>query len=272
MLAMVRQKKEQAKRLEELRQKREEEEKKRLAEIERLKNEQARKRIEAIMEDISKYEEIVSSEYGRDMKEAAWNNLVSRYPEASGLAVGDIYGILKPYQTVLRSSYKTLSLSQVQSMPNVSIREKESWGFKGHSTINHIYNLKAIGGEEVVVDNATGLMWHQNGSGKYMKWNKAKDWVRSLNSRGYAGHQDWRLPTLEEAASLLESNKRKLLESNKRKDLYIDPVFSNKQEWIWTGDSKDGSEAAWGVGFGNGGVGCHDVRNGGFVRPVRSVE
>jgi hypothetical protein len=215
------------------------------------------------------------------MKEAAWNNLVSRYPEASGLAVGDINGILKPYQTVLRSSYKTLSLSQVQSMPNVSIREKESWGFYGHSTIKHIYNLKAIGGEEVVVDNATGLMWHQNGSDEYMSQSKAKEWVRSLNSRGYAGYNDWRLPTLEEAASLLESNKRKLLESNKRKllesnkrnDLYIDPVFSNKQEWIWTGDSKDGSEAAWFVVFISGTVGWYYIGSCRYcVRPVRSVE
>jgi hypothetical protein len=96
------------------------------------------------MEDISKYEEIVSSEYGRDMKEAAWNNLVSRYPEASGLAVGDIKGILRPYQTVQRSSYKTLSVSEVQSMPNVSIREKYNWGFFGPQHNQSYYDLKSI--------------------------------------------------------------------------------------------------------------------------------
>jgi len=164
----------------------------------------------------------------------------------------------------LRSSYKKLSVSQVQSIPNVSIRQIKDWGFKGHSTINHDYNLKAIGGDKVVVDNTTGLMWHQNGSNKYMKWNKAKEWVRSLNSRGYAGYHDWRLPTLEEAASLLESNKRN--------DLYIDPVFSNKQKWIWTGDSEDGSEAAWIVYFHNGHVLCSIFDNRYYVRPVRSVE
>jgi tetratricopeptide (TPR) repeat protein len=92
MLDMVRKKKNQARRLEELRRKREAEKQKRLAEIERLKSEQERKRLEAIKEDISKYEEIVSSEFGRDMKEDAWNSLVSRYPEASVLAVGDIKG------------------------------------------------------------------------------------------------------------------------------------------------------------------------------------
>ena len=265
MLAMVRQKKEQAKRLEELRQKREAEEQKRLAEIQRLKNEQKRKRLEAINEDIRKYKRIVSSEYGRDMKEAAWDNLVSRYPEVGGLAVGDINGIRKLYPTVLRPSYKTLSVSQVQSMPNMSIRKKEKWGFYGHSTIKHNYNLRSISGDKVVVDNATGLMWHQGGSDDFIGWNEAKDWVRSLNSRGYAGYQDWRLPTLEEAASLLESNKRN--------DLYIDPVFSKKQRYIWTGDSKAGSEAAWGVLFYCGCVSWYTYfSNHDIVRPVRSVE
>ena len=61
----------------------------------------------------------------------------------------------------LRSHYKSLTASQVQSMPNVSIRKKTVLGFHGHSTINHDYNLKAINGDKVVVDNATGLMWHQ---------------------------------------------------------------------------------------------------------------
>jgi hypothetical protein len=99
-------------------------------------------------------------------------------------------------------------------------------------------------------------------------YQEAKEWVRSLNSRGYAGHQDWRLPTVDEAASLLES-------SEKNGDLYIDPIFSKKQRYIWTGDKfekKDGSEAAWFVGFGSGGVGWNSIRSyGNYVRPVRSV-
>ncbi|MDP7530968.1 MAG: tetratricopeptide repeat protein, partial [Candidatus Scalindua sp.] len=123
----------------------------------------------------------------------------------------------------------------------IRIKPRDEWDFYGHSTINHDYNLKAIKGDVVVVDNATGLMWHQSGSDEFIRWNKAKEWVRSLNSSGYAGHHDWRLPTVDEAVSLLESNKRN--------DLYIDPVFSNKQKWIWTGDSEDGSEAAWYVSF-----------------------
>ena len=153
-------------------------------------------------------------------------------------------------------------MSEVQSMPNVSIREKDDWGFYGHSTINHDYSLKTIRGEKVVVDNATGLMWHQSGSDDVMEWGEAKEWIKKLNKSGYAGYDDWRLPTLEEAASLLESSKR-------NGNLHIDPVFSNEQFFILTGD-RHSSEDTWSVNFGRGRVIGHE---GGydFVRPVRSV-
>jgi hypothetical protein len=165
---------------------------------------------------------------------------------------------------VLRSSYSDLSVSQVQSMPNISIREKNDWGFYGYSTINHSYGLKVINDDKVVIDHATGLMWHQNGSDNYMKRNSAKQWVRGLNSRGHAGYSDWRLPTVEEVASLLEP-------SEKDGGLYIDPIFSNKQEWIWSGDEY-GSEGAWGVYFSSGLVFWVNFASEFSVRPVRSVE
>ena len=171
----------------------------------------------------------------------------------------------------LRSSYKKLSVSQVQSMPNVSIREKDNCGFFGHSTINHIYNLKTISGDKVVVDNATGLMWHQSGAddcllGESMKWDETKRWLKKLNKSGYAGYQDWRLPTVDEAASLLES-------SDMNGNLYIDPVFSKNQRWIWTGDKFGSKKNAWCVDFIDGCVlWGHYINSSYFVRPVRSVE
>ena len=139
----------------------------------------------------------------------------------------------------LRSYNKSLSASQVQSLPNVVITASNNYDtFEGYSTINHDYDIKTIryvviGGTrevyvEVVVDNATGLMWMREGSDNYLKWDEAQKWVTRLNQLGYAGYQDWRLPTLEEAASLLEPNKRD--------GLYIDPVFSRRQDGCWTGD------------------------------------
>jgi hypothetical protein len=171
----------------------------------------------------------------------------------------------------LRSYYKSLSASQVQSMPNVTIHEKDEDCFGNprlicHSTINHDYNPKTVGGDKVVVDNATGLMWHQGGSGRHLTWADAKEWIKKRNKNGYAGYHDWRLPTVDEAVSLLESGK-------KNGNLYIDPVFSKKQRWIWTGDSKAGSEAAWHVHFYIGYVHWRSYVNRSLsVRPVRSVE
>ncbi len=263
MLAMVIEKENQAKRLEELRRKRKTEELQRLAEIERLKFEQAEKRRAALTEDIRKYERIVSSEYGSSMKEAAWNNLINRYSEARDLTTGDIQGLkdLNIQKINLRSSFRQLSVSQVQSMSNMSIREKTDWGFYGHSTVYHSYEKMSMSGDTVVLDLATGHMWHQSGSYKYMFWDDAKAWIKSLNSSGYAGYRDWRLPTVEEAASLLES-------SEKNRDLYIDPVFGFKQRYIWTGN-KSGSDSAWGVHFDNGGVYMKRFSFNHYVRPVR---
>ncbi len=184
----------------------------------------------------------------------------------TALSKGSEEKLSKPKIITLRSAYKTLSESEVHSMANVTIRGKVDWGFYGHSAINHDYNLKTIGGNKVVVDNATGLMWHQSGSDDTMQWDEAKEWVEDLNSEeGYAGYNDWRLPTVDEAASLLEP-------SRTNGDLYIDPVFSKKQGRIWTGDKFDGSEVAWSVRFYSGSVYGYDVYSGYYVRPVRSVE
>lgn len=125
------------------------------------------------------------------------------------------------------------------------------------------YRLKSINGDKVVIDYATGLMWHQSGSSNYMKWDKAKQWVKALDNRGYAGYHDWRLPTVEEAASLLESSKE-------NGNFYIDTVFDDYQKWIWTGDDY-GSVGAWIVYFSYGGVYWDDINAFNYVRPVRSL-
>ncbi len=164
-------------------------------------------------------------------------------------------------QVTLRSSYMNLTLDEVLSLPNVSIRKNDQWGFYGHSTINHSYEKRSINGNDVIIDNATGLIWHQSGSKNYMRWNSANEWIRVLNNNKYAGFQDWRLPTLEEAVSLLEYGRNN--------NLYIDSIFSDEQWGIWTGD-KHGSLGVWSVYFSLGNVRWR-VKNR-YVRPVRSIK
>jgi hypothetical protein len=51
----------------------------------------------------------------------------------------------------------------------------------------------------VVVDTLTGLMWQQSGSKKVKSYKEAKEYIKKLNKKQFAGYNNWRLPTLEEA-------------------------------------------------------------------------
>ncbi len=171
--------------------------------------------------------------------------------------------------TNLRPYYKVMSLSDVEEMSNVLILErKDNHGFLGHSTIKHDYEVNTIKDDKVVMDHTTGLMWHQSGSFKNMSWRRAKKWVGELNKQGYAGFLDWRLPTLEEAVSLLEPEK-------KSGNQFVDPVFDKTQGSIWSCDSSvtDGSlslDNAWSVNFNHGLIGRSNIMTDRKkVRPVR---
>jgi len=111
---------------------------------------------------------------------------------------------------------------------------------------------------QAVVDNATQLIWQQSGSEYRMSHNQAQAYIDSLNNASFAGYSDWRLPTLEEAMSLMEASKRK-------DDLHIDRVFDH--QWaIWTSD-KTASSEAWMVSFDRGS--CTDKSIDCYVRAVR---
>ena len=127
--------------------------------------------------------------------------------------------------------------------------------------IVHQYQQQA--GGKVVTDGATGLMWQQSGSGSTMTYDKTKAYIDQLNRETFAGFDDWRLPTLEEAMSLMEAKE-------KSAGLYIDPVFDTNQRWIWT-STQPRASAAWLVDF-NGGY-CYGNDLGVFGHPtyVRAV-
>jgi serine/threonine-protein kinase len=145
------------------------------------------------------------------------------------------------------------------------IKEKgffdSNWNKNGG--LKNKFELKSVSSAPVVIDAAAGLMWHPAGSPGFMGLERANRWLEELNESGYAGFSDWRLPDLEEAASLLQKRKDK-------SSFYIDPGFSREQQCIYTGDGTDDNRV-WLVDFKEGNV-YLDFPNYGYIRPVRSLD
>ena len=130
----------------------------------------------------------------------------------------------------------------------------------------NIYKIKEIGGDKVIIDTNTALMWQQSGSNKEIKFNKMEKWIKKLNKRGYAYFDDWRLPTLEEAMSLIEPKRGE-------SGLYIDSLFDTKQIWIYTSDVVKDKPWWWTVSFTDGRCGREAFDELKYhIRAVRSVQ
>lgn len=153
-----------------------------------------------------------------------------------------------------------LSREQVEEM----LREKDF--FDGNKNKNgkgvaHQYEPLEREGQKLVLDQTTGLLWQQSGSGKPLTYKHAQEYVQKLNQQRFAGYNDWCLPTLEQGMSLMESKKHGAL--------YLDRVFDHKQWWIWTSDHYPNG-AAWVVYFDNGDCSSYAVDYNLYVRVVRS--
>jgi hypothetical protein len=127
-------------------------------------------------------------------------------------------------------------------------------------------DYKLLNDGKVVIDRASGLMWQQSGSAKDISFDEAAKYVAQLNSDQYAGYNNWRLPTLEEAMSLME-------QTEKNGGLHKDPLFDTTQRWIWTSDMNSAS-LAWLVNFVSGNCYTYvndyfDFISGGYIRAVR---
>jgi formylglycine-generating enzyme required for sulfatase activity len=95
MVAMVEKKEADARNIEELKKQREIEEIKRQAEIEQLKVDAAENRLAELENDLTAYDKIVNSPYGKDMVPLAWQSLVTKYVEAHGVKIGDSKALRK---------------------------------------------------------------------------------------------------------------------------------------------------------------------------------
>jgi hypothetical protein len=100
--------------------------------------------------------------------------------------------------------------------------------------------------DETLTDNATGLMWQKGGSLELLDNRRAKEYIKQLNSQRFAGYSDWRMPTIEELMSLLNSHKNN--------GVYIAPAFANQQTTCWSADQTEYRSGAWIISFSRGEV------------------
>ncbi|MEN8153881.1 MAG: protein kinase [Acidobacteriota bacterium] len=171
---------------------------------------------------------------------------------------------ISDYDVRLRSRFWKIKLSTIKRM----IKKYNFFDSDLNQEGNFInkYKSRVIKRDKVVNDRATGLMWHQRGSFKPMSLSKAKEWIKMLNRVGYGGFRNWKLPTLEEAMSLLERRKW-------YGNLHIYKVFSSVQKAIWTGDTDDENESNWIVSFSKGKLRSTSLfMNRSYVRPVRRLK
>ena len=119
-------------------------------------------------------------------------------------------------------------------------------------------------GSGVICDDATGLMWEQSGSDRPMTWGDAAAHIRERNHRRVGGHDDWRLPTLEELLSLMER-------SWGEGGLYVSDLFDAAPGSCWSGDTR-GDTRAWKVNYHLGYAVDALVEEQNWVRAVRSAD
>jgi serine/threonine-protein kinase len=108
-------------------------------------------------------------------------------------------------------------------------------------------------------------MWQRSGSVEAVPRDAADDYVRQLNAAWFAGHSDWRLPTIEELASLVRPDK-----GPQRR--CVDPVFDQMQDSLWSCDTVTDSNAPAAVDLYDGAVVEMSPDSELYVRAVRSLK
>ena len=119
-------------------------------------------------------------------------------------------------------------------------------------------------GNGIIQDNVTGLEWQQVPNTTYKTWTSAFTYCETLIfPPGNDNHADWRLPTVQELATLIDYN---------RSNPAIDPLFGMTENTrYWTADVRVQNIAyAWWIDFDYGWINSEDQTTSSTL-PVRAV-
>ncbi len=184
------------------------------------KNEEQSRILSERKEKIEKLEQIVFSEQATLVKKELKNKEIK---------------ILKTQ--LLRNKPKIISSNEIFSMVGEKGLSLPGQKLKGY--FKHNYEPKLINDDEVIIDHATGLTWQKSGFPSTISWQEANEYIDNINSYKFAGYSDWRIPTIEELASIVETEKNE-------DGLYINPLFDSTQRWCGSSDKSD-DYYFWGI-------------------------
>ncbi|MEN8136267.1 MAG: DUF1566 domain-containing protein [Thermodesulfobacteriota bacterium] len=119
------------------------------------------------------------------------------------------------------------------------------------------------GDRQTITDQSTGLMWHRQGC-DIANIQRVRKYVEDLNHQNFGSHSDWRLPTIDEAMSLMKADKN-------IEGLHLHPCFSREQPFIFSADQRRPG-GYWFVDYKQGAAfWASGTIPGGFGRACRSV-
>ena len=106
---------------------------------------------------------------------------------------------------------------------------------------------------EVVVDRQSGLMWQSGDSfhelKKGLNWYDALEYMDAKNTQKFAGHSDWRLPTLEDLNNLWDASRP--VSSKDGEKIGLPKEFKGSGSYyLWTSNER-GLDNVWYFGLGH---------------------
>ena len=128
-------------------------------------------------------------------------------------------------------------------------------------------------GDGTILDTKANLMWMKLDTWqiekKWVNWYTAQEFAQRMNNKKFAGYEDWRLPTPEEAQKLYDRRRRNVDKDGDK--VFIDRIFPKGGGWgTWTSSYKSGQAIV--VSYKDeGGQAYQDKINGpdAFLRLVR---